>query len=100
MFLDAGEHDAYAAAVSHVPLALSIALFQLARSSTAWPELASLCGPAFRDLTRLTSGSPEMSHDIFLTNKENILHWMDRYVDELMKMQEKRAREDRLRRRE
>lgn len=88
MFLDAAEHDAYAAAVSHVPLAVSIALFQLARSSSAWPELASLSGPAFRDLTRLTSGSPEMSHDIFLTNRENILHWLDRYVEELMKMRE------------
>ena len=75
-FLDAEEHDAYAAAISHVPLVTSIALFNLARKSTAWPELANMAGPAFRDLTRLASGEPEMAHDIFLTNRDNVLHWL------------------------
>jgi len=87
-FLDADEHDAYAAAVSHLPLLTSVALFNLARKSTAWPELANLSGPAFRDLTRLASGEPEMSHDIFLTNRENVLHWLDRYIGELQRFAE------------
>ncbi len=87
IFLDHDEHDAYAAAVSHVPLVASIALFALARSSTAWPELAGMAGPAFRDLTRLASGAPEMSHDICLTNKKNISHWLDRYVEEVRRIQ-------------
>jgi prephenate dehydrogenase len=82
-FLDAEEHDAYAAAISHVPLASSIALFNLVRKSPAWPELANMAGPAFYDLTRLASGTPEMSHDIFLTNREHVIHWLDRYMDEL-----------------
>jgi prephenate dehydrogenase len=82
-FLDADEHDAYAAAISHVPLLTSIALFNLARKSNAWPELANLSGPAFQDLTRLASGEPEMGHDIFLTNRENVLHWLNRYIGEL-----------------
>src|SRR6266568_9660136 len=43
-FLDADEHDAYAAAISHVPLVASVALFSLARNSNAWPELASMAG--------------------------------------------------------
>jgi len=87
-FLDADEHDAYAAAISHVPLVASVALFALARGSSAWPELAGMAGPAFTDLTRLASGHPEMSHDICLTNKQNISHWIDRYVAELRRMQE------------
>ena len=85
-FLDAEEHDAYAAAVSHLPLVASIALFNLARASNAWPELAGMAGPAFRDFTRLASGSPEMSHDIALTNRENIVHWLDRYMEELHRL--------------
>lgn len=88
VFLDADEHDAYAAAISHVPLVASVALFGLARGSTAWPELASMAGPAFRDLTRLASGDPEMSHDICLTNRQNISHWIDRYIGELRRLQE------------
>ena len=86
LFVDAEEHDAYAAAVSHVPLVSSIALFNLARGSAAWPELANMAGPAFHDLTRLAAGAPEMSHDICLTNRDNILHWLDRYVDELYRL--------------
>ena len=52
----------------------------------AWPELAGMSGPGFKDLTRLASGEPEMSHDIFLTNRENVLHWLNRYIGELQKM--------------
>jgi prephenate dehydrogenase len=87
-FLDADEHDSYAAAISHVPLLTSIALFNLVRGSNAWPELAGMSGPGFRDLTRLASGEPEMSHDIFLTNRENVLHWLNRYIGELSKLSE------------
>ena len=85
-FLDANEHDSYAAAISHVPLMASLALFNLAKGSAAWPELAAMSGPAFRDLTRLASGEPEMSHDIFLTNRDNLGHWLDRYIEELQKL--------------
>ena len=85
-FLDAEEHDAYVAAVSHVPLVSSVALFNLARRSNAWPELANISGPAFKDLTRLASGEPELGHDIFITNRENVLHWLRRYVGELERL--------------
>ena len=87
-FLDADEHDAYAAAISHVPLVASIALFSLARGSNAWPELAGMAGPAFRDLTRLASGSPEMAQDICMTNKDHILHWLDRYITEVYRLRD------------
>ena len=81
--IDAEEHDSYLAAVSHLPLVLSTALFSLASRSQAWPELAPFAGPGFRDTTRLASSSPGMSHDISLTNRENLLHWLDRYLEEL-----------------
>jgi len=85
-FLDADEHDAYVAAISHVPLLSSVALFNLARRSNAWPELANISGPAFKDLTRLASGEPELGHDIFVTNRENVLHWLQRYMAELQRI--------------
>ncbi len=85
-FLDPKEHDAYAAAISHVPLMASVALFSLVKGSAAWPEMAGMAGPAFNDLTRLASGQPEMAHDIFLTNRENVLHWVERYIAELRKL--------------
>ncbi len=83
MFMDAEEHDSYVAAISHLPLVLSSALFSTAFGSAAWPELAQLASSGFRDTTRLASGSPEMARDIVATNRRNLVHWIDRYQQEL-----------------
>jgi prephenate dehydrogenase len=83
VLIDADEHDAYMAAVSHLPLVAATALFSLVRESQGWAELGSLAGPGFRDTTRLASTDPGLSHDIALTNRENLLHWLDRYIEEL-----------------
>jgi len=88
VFIDAEEHDSYVAAVSHLPLVLSVALFSLARNSQAWPDMAELAASGFRDLTRLASGDPNMSHDICITNREHILHWLDRMAGELSRYRE------------
>jgi prephenate dehydrogenase len=81
--IDADEHDSYLAAISHLPLIASTALFSLARGSQAWSDLGLLAGPGFRDVTRLASTNPALGHDICLTNREHILHWIDRYIEEL-----------------
>lgn len=83
IFVDAEEHDSYVAAVSHVPLVAASALFSMAFGSTAWPELAGLASSGFRDTTRLASSSPEMAHDIMMTNRQNVVHWIDRLQQEL-----------------
>ena len=86
VLIDAEEHDSYLAAVSHLPLIAATALLSLASGSQAWPELSNLAGPGFRDTTRLASTSPDLSHDISLTNRDHLLHWLDRYVDELRRL--------------
>lgn len=83
LYIDAQEHDTYAAAVSHLPILLSVTLFRMVRDSHGWEDAGLLAGPAFRDLTRLASGDPTMSRDIMATNREAILHWLDRYQQEL-----------------
>jgi prephenate dehydrogenase len=97
-FIEADEHDRYVAAVSHLPLILSAALFTLVRSSPAWPELSSLASSGFRDVTRLASTDAELSHDICLTNRQGVLHWLDRAVEELGRYREllQEGREDEL----
>jgi prephenate dehydrogenase len=88
VIIDAEEHDSYLAAVSHLPLLAATALFALTSESKAWPELAPLAGPGFRDTTRLASTNPGLSHDICLTNRENLLHWLDRYRATLTQLRE------------
>ncbi len=83
LFLDPKEHDQYAAAVSHLPLLLSASLFTLLRASPAWNDLAPMASSGFHDVTRLASGDPQMAHDIFLTNRDAAVHWLDRMMEEL-----------------
>ncbi len=83
VFMDPEEHDSYVAAVSHLPLVISSVLFSTAFGSAAWPELAQLASSGFRDTTRLASGAPELAHDIIATNRANLLHWLDRFEQEL-----------------
>jgi prephenate dehydrogenase len=87
LHIDPAEHDQYAAAVSHVPILLSVALFRLVRDSAGWEDAALLSGPAFKDLTRLASGDPVMSTDIMGTNREAVLHWLRRYRESLEAME-------------
>jgi prephenate dehydrogenase len=83
LFIDASEHDTLVAGISHLPLICSVALMAATSKSPLWPALSSLAASGFRDLTRLASGDPRMSHDICLTNREPIIRWIDSYIEEL-----------------
>jgi prephenate dehydrogenase len=85
LFVDPDEHDVYAAAVSHLPAMLSTALFQMLRASPSWPDMAIMASSGFRDVTRLASGDPVMSHDIWVTNRDALIHWLDRMATELQR---------------
>lgn len=87
LYIDPAEHDQYAAAVSHLPLLLSVALFRMVRDSQGWEDASLLAGPGFRDLTRLASGDPTMSRDIMMTNRDAVLHWIGRIQGELSTIQ-------------
>lgn len=88
VFMDADEHDSYVAAVSHVPLVAAAALFLTAHQSQAWPELATLASTGFLDTTRLASGPPEMGLDIARTNRDHLVHWLDRYGQEVRRLRD------------
>jgi prephenate dehydrogenase len=83
MFVDPEEHDIYAAAVSHLPLMISTAMFSMLRNSPAWPDMGMMASSGFTDATRLASGDPAMSHGIWTTNRDAVIHWLDRMADQL-----------------
>ncbi len=86
--IDAAEHDMWTAAVSHMPLMVSVTLFRLLRDSKGWEDAALLSGPGFKDLTRLASTDSTMSTDIVTTNKDAVLHWLRRFREELMNVED------------
>ncbi|MBI4298764.1 MAG: prephenate dehydrogenase/arogenate dehydrogenase family protein [Chloroflexi bacterium] len=83
MFMDAPEHDSFVAAISHLPMILSIALVTSTAKSPQWSEMARLASTGYRDITRLASGDPEMNRDICLTNADFLVRWVDEIIKEL-----------------
>jgi prephenate dehydrogenase len=84
-FIDAQEHDALVAGVSHLPFLLSAVLVTGTASGPSWERMKKLAASGYRDLTRLASGSPEVNAQICLTNQQAILRWIDKFIDELQR---------------
>jgi prephenate dehydrogenase len=88
MFIDPDEHDVYAAAVSHLPLMVASALFNMLRTSPSWPDMSLMASSGLKDTTRLASGDPRMAHDIWVTNREAVIHWLERMEGELRRFRD------------
>lgn len=82
-FVDPVEHDAYVAGVSHLPFVAAISLINAVTDDNAWRDMRTLAASGLKDTSRLALGSPEMHRDIAITNREAIIRWIDRYVEEL-----------------
>lgn len=65
------EHDRLVARTSHLPHLVASLLVTAAYSSD--DKFKALCGPGFRDTTRIAAGSPGMWHDIVRSNRQQIL---------------------------
>jgi len=83
LVLDADRHDRLVAGISHLPFVLSSALVQCLSKEEDWRELTTLAAGGFRDTSRLAAGSPTMYRDICVTNKVEILNWLDALALEL-----------------
>ncbi|MEI8388742.1 MAG: prephenate dehydrogenase/arogenate dehydrogenase family protein [bacterium] len=73
---DPDQHDKAVALISHTPLLLSQALFRMVEnySDKDVSKLAMiLAASGFRDMTRLASANPELSKDMLIQNKANVL---------------------------
>ncbi len=82
-FLEATEHDAYVAGISHLPLALAAALIHTTSGENTWRDMKTLTAGGYRDTSRLAATDPTMARDIFLTNRVQIARWLDRHIDTL-----------------
>ena len=82
-FIDVAEHDSFMAAVSHLPLLLSLTLAHCTSQSPSWDDIAKIASAEYRDITTLASGDPATSKDIILSNKTGVVSWIDAFIHEL-----------------
>lgn len=81
--MDAAEHDAVLAAVSHLPHLLAYALVHEVAGRGNSAQLFGFAAGGFRDFTRIASSHPEMWRDICVANRDRLLDELDRYVAKL-----------------
>ena len=82
------EHDVIAAYTSHLPHLTASALvrvFEEFRDGRSG-DLGPFIGRGFRDMTRLSSGSPDMWRDIAIHNRNNLMEALDRMMAELARL--------------
>jgi prephenate dehydrogenase len=97
--MDAAEHDAAVAAISHLPLVAAAALVESVASDTAgWAAARPLSASGWRDMTRLARGDLDMGAGILATNAgliaERLRAYRDvieRWLDDLDRIAEGRA---------
>lgn len=86
--MDYMTHDLITAAISHCPHVISAALVNLValhdkNSDGSDGMYSKLAAGGFKDITRISSSSPEMWQNICLTNSECITGFLDEYIQSL-----------------
>lgn len=87
-FLNDDEHDYLMAAVSHLPLVVSTALFTMLRGSEGWTDFGRGAGDTFKTMSGYNAGDPSLTTEIAITNREQLQHWIDRLVVELHRLRD------------
>ena len=88
-FMDAHEHDAYAAATSYLPIILSSALVTSTASSESWREMHRLASSEWDKVGSLASNNPEDNLAFATANPELLVQWLDKIILELQAYREK-----------
>lgn len=82
-FMDPYKHDEIYGAVSHLPHVVAYALVNtIGDIDSGFIEYA---GQGFKDTTRIALSSPEMWRDIVLQNRENLLRFLDIFIENIEK---------------
>ncbi|MEA3493350.1 MAG: prephenate dehydrogenase/arogenate dehydrogenase family protein [Candidatus Margulisiibacteriota bacterium] len=86
--MDPKLHDLVAAGISHMPLAVAVALVNtIADSEKGKDEMKACAVSGFRDTTRIASGDPILGVDMFTTNKKAVLKQLSAFKKSLSKME-------------
>jgi len=95
LFLTPTMHDKIAAAVSHVPQLLAVTLVNMvARHQADSSHFLKLAAGGFRDMTRIASSPYEIWEDIIYTNQDEMLFFLEEYIDCLQTTRHKLEEKD------
>jgi len=88
LVLSAHTHDYVTGAISHLPHVISAALVNMVHDEDSKEGIMKMIAAGgFKDITRISSSSPEMWQQICLTNKNNISELLCKYIEALKLIQ-------------
>ena len=88
--MDVNHHDEATAVISHLPHLVASSLVNLVRESDDEnATFKTLAAGGFKDITRIASSSPGLWQQICLENRDKILLFLEKYIQNLISLQEK-----------
>ena len=86
--MDPKLHDLVVAGISHMPLAVAVALVNTVEyAEKGKEEMVHCASSGFRDTTRIASGDPVLGVDMFITNKKAVLQMLSAFKKSLSKIE-------------
>lgn len=83
------DHDRAVALTSHLPYALAITLVRMAAEESAKEtNLTKLIAGSFTSATRVAASSPDLTLDMWLSNREAVANRIQRFADALSRLAE------------
>jgi prephenate dehydrogenase len=82
--MDPEEHDRVFGAVSHLPHVIAYEIMNAVDDIDV--SYLAYAGRGFADITRIASSSPELWRDICVLNRENLVKFIDAFVERLRKV--------------
>ncbi len=95
LILDEKTHDYVTAGISHLPHLIAFSLVNLIKDKDNSDGIMKMIAAGgFKDITRIASSSPVMWQQILELNKDDIILFMDAFIEEFSLLREKIAESD------
>jgi len=82
-FLDSAEHDGLMASAEQLPALLAAVLLASTTGSNSWRDMRKVAGSQYESGTLIASGTPDVLADGLLHNRQNVVRWIDTFVNTL-----------------
>lgn len=81
VFMDAHEHDSFAAATTGLPAVVAAAVMNAVSTSPSWAEISRFVGSEFDSVTAPASSDPASLQSAVATNSDMLIHWIDELIN-------------------
>jgi prephenate dehydrogenase len=87
VFMDAHEHDSFAAATSGLPAVVSAVVMNTVSASPSWSEISRFVGRDFDQVTSPSSADPASTQSAAAANADMLAHWVGQLIERFQVIQ-------------